>query len=215
MSADDPAAGWTAPDVRTEFPELRLWSMPVKARPGRTSRGVKERLRHLSSRFGGAQAIQLRTDPIPHAYRVFYRHVGMDPDAERVPVEQAVVDRLMHGGFKAHNLIDDALVLALIETGVPIWALDAARVEGDLGIRLAGAREDLGEGIEAKPLREGRMIVADEVKPIAELFGDVGSGFGVSPGTAALLLFSVQVAGVPAIHLEEALWTAAEALDTA
>ena len=215
MSIGDPAVGWTAPDVRTEFPELRLWSMPVKARPGRTSRGVRERLRHLSSRFGGAQAIQLRTDPIPHAYRVFYRHVGMDPDAERVPVEQAVVDRLMHGGFKAQNLIDDALVLALVETGVPIWALDAQRVEGDLGIRLAGVREDLGEGIETRPLREGRMIVADEVKPIAELFGDVGSGFGVSPGTTALLLFSVQVAGVPAIHLEEALWTAAEALDTA
>ena len=215
MSTTDPEIGWAAPDVRTEFPDLRVWSMRVDARPGRTTPGVRERLRHLSSRFGGAQAIQLRTDPVPHAYRVFYRHVGMDPDKDRVPVEQAVVDRLMHGGFKATNLVDDALVLALIETGVPIWALDAERVDGDLGIRLAGPGEDVGEGLYTRPLTEGRMVVADESKALAELFGEIGAGFGVGPETTALLLFSVQVKGVPAIHLEEALWTAAEALDTA
>ena len=32
---------------------------------------------------------QLRTRPVPRAYRVFFRHVGLDPDVERTPVEQA------------------------------------------------------------------------------------------------------------------------------
>ena len=112
--------------------------MRVPARPGRSTPGLRERLRTLSSRFHGAQAIQLRTDPIPHAYRVFYRHVGLDPDTERTPVEAAVVDRLMHGGFRSRGLVEDALLIAVAETGVPLWALDDATLEGALGIRLAG-----------------------------------------------------------------------------
>jgi hypothetical protein len=43
---------------------------------------VKERLRELSDRFTGAQAITLRQKPIPWAYRVFFRHIGLDPDVD-------------------------------------------------------------------------------------------------------------------------------------
>ncbi len=210
----EPAVGWTDPQLREEFPELRLWMLRVEARPGPTSPGVREQLRHLSSRFAGARAIAMRTDPIPHAYRVFFRHAGMDPDKERIPVEAAIVDRLKHGGFKARSLVDDALLLAVIETGVPVWAVDADRVEGDLELRLAGPTEDVGEGLHARPLRLGAMVVADDTRVIAQLFDAVAPEVAVTPETTAMLLFSVQVAGVPAIHLEEALWTAAEALDT-
>ncbi len=212
----EPEAGWIAPEIREEFPELRLWSLRVEGvDPGRGSTpGVKERLRMLSNRYHGAQAVQLRTDPIPHAYRVFYRHIGLDPDADRIPLEAAVVERLMHGGFQAHGLVDDALVLALVETGVPVWALDDDTIDGPLGLRLTGERENLGRSPDAPPLREGRLVVADASTPLAQLFADPAPGHGVTPATRAIRLFTVQPAGVPTIHVEEALWTVAEALDT-
>ena len=210
--SDEPETGWIAPEVAEEFPELRLWSLRVSARPGPSTPGLKQRLRLLSDRFGGAKAIALRTDPIPHAYRVFYRHIGLDPDADRIPIEAVVMDRLMHGGFKSENLVDDALVIAVVETGVPLWALDEERVDGPLGIRLTGDRESLGRSDEAPPLRSGRLVVADAASPLAELFGDPAPGHGVTDATSSMRLFTVQPAGVPAIHVEEALWLCAEGL---
>ena len=210
----EPEAGWIAPEIAEEFPELRLWSLRVKAVHGRSTPGMKERLRVLSNRYHGAKAIQLRTDPIPHAYRVFYRHIGLDPDADRIPLEAVVLDRLVHGGFKSRGLLDDALVVAVVETGVPVWALDADTLEGPLGIRLTGEREDLGRGPEAPPVRDGRLVVADAERPIAELFGEIAPAHAVTEETAAICLFTVQPAGVPAIHVEEALWTCAEAMDS-
>jgi len=207
-------AGWVAPEIREEFPDLRLWSMRVEARPGPSPVGLRQRLRSLSDRYHGARAIQLRTDPIPHAYRVFFRHIGLDPDADRIPLEAAVLERLMHGGFRSQGLVDDALVIALVETGVPVWALDDDRLDGPLGIRLTGEREDLGRGPMPPPLREGRLVVADAASPLAELFGDPAPGHGVTPETTAIRLFTVQPGGVPAIHVEEALWTCAECMDS-
>jgi DNA/RNA-binding domain of Phe-tRNA-synthetase-like protein len=210
--SDEPETGWIAPEVAEEFPELRLWSLRVAATPGPSTSGLKQRLRMLSDRFGGAKAIALRTDPIPHAYRVFYRHIGLDPDSDRTPIEAVVMERLMHGGFRSSNLLDDALCVAVVETGVPLWALDDSRVDGPLGIRLTGSRESLGRSAEAPPLREGRLVVADAASPLAELFGDPAPGHGVGDRTRVMRLFAVQPAGVPAIHVEEALWLCAEAV---
>jgi DNA/RNA-binding domain of Phe-tRNA-synthetase-like protein len=212
----EPEAGWIAPDVQEEFPDLRLWSLRVPApREHRTPSGLRERLRVLSSRYHGAKAIQLRTDPIPHAYRVFFRHIGLDPDEDRIPLEAAVLDRLVHGGFRSQGLLTDACVVAVVETGVPVWALDDDRLDGGLGVRLAGERENLGRDDDSPPVREGRLVVADEASPIAQLFSDPPAPYAAGPGTTAIRLFTVQPAGVPAIHVEEALWTAVECLDSA
>ncbi len=197
MSAQEPVLGWVADAVRADLPELRLWSLAVAAAPGRSDAGLKARLRLLSDRFGGARAIALRRDPVPHAYRVLFRHVGLDPDTDRTPIEAAVLQRLVHGGFRSAGRLEDALTIALVETGVPVWALDAARVDGPLGIALA----------------DGRLAVADARGPVCELFAEVGPEHAVTPATTAMLLFTVQPAGVPAIHVEEALWLVAEALD--
>jgi DNA/RNA-binding domain of Phe-tRNA-synthetase-like protein len=203
----DPVAGWIADEVAEELPGLRLYGSTVAASSGRSPSWVRERLRLLSDRFRGARAVALRREAVPHAYRVFYRHVGMDPDAERTPVEAAVLDRLLHGGFRSQNLVDDALTIAVIETGVPVWALDAGTLEGELGIRVAGAGETLGRADGAIPVSTGRLVVADERSPIALLFGELGRGHAVSGDTTAMALFSLQVTGVPQIHVEEALWT--------
>ncbi len=61
----------------------------------------------------------MRQDPVPWAYRVFWRQVGIDPDTDRTPVEQIALDRLKWGGLRSRNLLDDAITIATLETGVP------------------------------------------------------------------------------------------------
>jgi DNA/RNA-binding domain of Phe-tRNA-synthetase-like protein len=209
------AVGHVAPDVAEEFPALRLRYVEVDARTGRSSRGVKQRLKEMSSRFRGPQAVAMRQEPIPWAYRVFYRHIGLDPDADRTPVEQAAVQRLIQGAFRSRNRLDDALLIALVETGVPVWALDTDRIDGRLGIRLTGTGERLGGGDRAPALVSGRLVVADDRAPLAVLFGDLAPGHGVSARTTRMTLFTVQVQGVPEIHVEEAIDTCVEVLTEA
>jgi hypothetical protein len=183
--------GWIAGEVRTEFPDLRLQTMPVERGPAKTPPAVRRRLADMSNRFRGAQAIALRRAPVNSAYRVFYRHVGLDPDTTRTPVEEAAVRRLVKGGFQATNLLDDALLITLMETGIPVWALDGDRVSEPLGIATEGS---------------GRLAVIDESsRVLTTLFGAVLAPFGVTKSSERMLLFTVQVPGVPAIFVEEAM----------
>ena len=185
-------------ELAGEWPGLRLASVRFAGVPGRSPRELRDRLRLLSDRFRGPQAIAMRRQPIPHAYRVFFRHIGLEPDEHRIPVEALVLERMKHGGFRSRNLLDDAITIAVMETAVPVWALDGAKLEGGLRMRAATA----GEGIPA-----GRLVVADARRPVAVLFGDVAADAGVTERTRELVLFSVAVPGVPPIHVEEALWT--------
>ena len=210
----EPEVGWVDRAVAEEFPELRLWTAQARAVRGRSPEGLRERLRALSDRLRGGEAVELRRRPIPHAYRVFFRHIGIDPDERPPPAEAAMLGRLFHGGYRSQGLPDDALMLAVVETGVPVWALDADRVDGPLGIRPATSGERLGRGDLAHAAPEGRLVVADAASPLVELFGDVPDAHAPARDTQTLLLFSVQVAGVPQVHVDEALWTCAEALDT-
>jgi DNA/RNA-binding domain of Phe-tRNA-synthetase-like protein len=191
--AHDPELGEGLVDdeVRAEFPELRLRTLEVPRGRARTPPAVRERLRGLSDRFRGAQALALRRQPVPSAYRVFFRHIGLDPDTTRTPVEEAAMQRLIRGAFEATNLLDDALLIALVETGVPLWALDADRVAEPLGIALD----------------RGRLAVVDREGPIAPLFGELVRPAGVTRETARMLLFAVQAPGVPSIFVEEAMWS--------
>jgi DNA/RNA-binding domain of Phe-tRNA-synthetase-like protein len=153
----------------------------------------------------------MRTHPIPRAYRTFYRQIGLDPDSTRIPSEAAAVDRLLHGGFRSSGLLGDALLIALVETGVPVWALDADRIDASgLGIRTTEMGERFGN-LE-QPVAPGRLVVADARRVHALLFGSVAPGHAADSKTAAVAVFAVGVPGVPAIHLEEALWTCQEIL---
>ena len=81
----------------------------------------------------------MRQDPVPWAYRVFSRQVGIDPDHDRTPVEAVALRRLKHGGLHSENIVDDALTIAIAETGVPLIALDADKVDA-AARAAAGAR---------------------------------------------------------------------------
>jgi DNA/RNA-binding domain of Phe-tRNA-synthetase-like protein len=203
-------AGWVAGELREEFPGLGLMQLEVPRGSGRSPAAVKDRLRVLSDRFSGAQAVNMRHQPIPWAYRVFFRHIGLDPDHQRTPVEELVLDRMKHGGFRSRSLLDDALTIATVESGVGVRAYDAGRVTAPLGIRTSAA----GEELEGRPgeLPAGTLVIADAERPVSLLFGALASGRGVGPKTKRTLLVAVQVGGVPAIAVEEALWLAAGVL---
>ncbi len=207
------APGFVAPELHAEFPGLRLDWVTVECRPGPSPRAVQHRLADLSNRYRGANVVAMRTQPIPHAYRSFFRQVGLDPDTTRIPSEEAAVDRLLHGGFRSTGLIDDALLIAVIETGVPVWALDAGVVDvGGLGIRTSAPGDRLGVTEYGSDLPTGRLVVADADSVHATLFGEIAPGHGVGARTRRATLFSVGVDGVPGIHIEEALWIALEVL---
>jgi DNA/RNA-binding domain of Phe-tRNA-synthetase-like protein len=192
--------------LRVEFPELGIVLAEVPVRPRRSPPAVRARLREASNRFTGAKAITLRQQPIPWAYRVFFRHVGIDPDERRTPIEAIALERMRAGGFQSRNVVDDALLLATLETGVPVLAFDAGQVEGDVGLRVSDGDEVLGE----VPLPSGQVVIADARRVLSVLFGEMAAGVGVQPATRRMLLVAVRVKGVPEVSVEEALWVAAE-----
>lgn len=208
--------GSIAPELAAEFPGLQLQWVTVEARLRSSPPGLKRRLSMLSGRYRGENVIAMRTQPIPHAFRAFFRQVGVDPDVTRIPAEAAAVQRLLRGGFESRNVVDDARLIAVIETGVPVWALDADLVDaGGLGIRVTEANDELGSGEHSRPVAPGQLAVADARLIHALLFDDVAPGHAVSRSTERAALFAVGVEGVPSIHIEEALWIAIEAMRTA
>ena len=208
--AQDAESGYVAPGLRDELPGLALRYLTIARGAGRAPREVKERLRLLSDRFDGKQAIVLRQRPIPWAYRVCYRHIGLDPDEQPTPIEGAVLERMARGRFSSRGLPDDALTIAIVESGVAMRAFDADRVSGRLGIRPS----EPGEGLEGRPgeLPPGTLAIADEERPLGLLFGATASGRAVGPRTRRTTIVAIQVKGVPDIAAEEALWLASEAM---
>ena len=197
MSDPELVAGPVDPAVAAEHPGLAIVTARVPFAPGPTPPGIRERLRRAADRWDGAQAVVLRTRPVPWAYRVLFRHLGIDPDVTRTPVEALVLERLLHGGLRSQGMPADALALATLETGVALYALDAAAVRGAVGIAA-------GE----------RLALADAAGPIAPLFSPPGAAHAPGRGTRALLLVAVVAPEIPALFVEEAMWTAAAALPT-
>jgi DNA/RNA-binding domain of Phe-tRNA-synthetase-like protein len=205
-----PEPGWVDPALAEEFPGLSIVSTTIETTTGRSPEALKERLRTLSNRIAGAQAIQLRQQPIPWAYRVFFRHIGLDPDTTRTPIEQLVFDRMHDGHLASRNRVDDALTIGMVEVGVALRAFDADRVSGRIGMRLSTE----GEAFEGRvgPLPEGTIVIADEKRSLGILFDTTAKGRGVKRGTKRVQLVAIGVRGVPDIALEEALWVAGSAL---
>jgi DNA/RNA-binding domain of Phe-tRNA-synthetase-like protein len=198
MAPPTPQPGFVDPLVTEEFPGLRLRWVTVAARRGPSPPALRAQLRDLSNRYRGGGVVTMRTKPIPQAFRAFFRQIGLDPDVRRIPSEAVAVARLVQGGFVSVDVVADACLVALIETGVPVWALDAARVdESGLGIRLAA---------------QGGLIVGDGAITCCTLFEDPLPERAVTGHTQRVTLFSVAVDGVPEIHVEEALWCALELL---
>jgi DNA/RNA-binding domain of Phe-tRNA-synthetase-like protein len=204
--------GKVAGILRQEFPGLGLKYSVVTARDGRSPEGVKEHLRYLSDRMHGRKALGLRREPIVSAYRVFYRQIGLDPDEFNTPIEAAVLERLRAGGFKSNGLIDDALTIGTVETGVALRALDAERIEGVLALRLAQPGERLGGKRDGLELPSDALVLADHKAAIGLIFGETAEDWEIDSGTKQIAICAIQVQGVPAISIEEAIWSCAGVL---
>lgn len=211
LEACAPQPGWCATEVQEELPQLRVLLAEARlARRGlvkaRSPRSVMRRLETMSNRYRGAHAVGVRREPVPSAYRVFFRQIGLDPDLVRTPIEVAVLERMLRGGFLSAGLLQDMLLIALIDTGVPVWAIDARAVEGELGLRLSREGEPLGRSHDAWSLPSGRLVVADDTVALGLLFGELAGECRPTGRTRELRLFAVQVPGVPTLYVEEALW---------
>ena len=208
-----PEQGWVAPHIAAEFPGLGIAWVEVDGPPARSPEPVRRRLRDLSDRFYGSHAIHMRERPIPWAYRVFFRQIGLDPDRTRTPVEQLALDRLHDGAFTSQGMPVDALTIATVETGVALRAFDASQIEGDLCIRDSAP----GESLPGRPgkLAQGTLTIADGRAPLALLFGRTAADRGVEPGTRRIVVVAIQVKGVPQAAVDEALWIACAAVDAA
>ena len=82
----------------------------VDVAPGRHARA---RLRALSDRVP-----HLADDP----YRIAMNRLGLDAPT---PAEAALRGRLVRGGYRSRGLVADACLIALVDTGVGVWAVDA------------------------------------------------------------------------------------------
>lgn len=205
-----PEAGWVDPVVTDEFPGLDVRYVIVRAAPRSSPPAVKAQLANLANRYSGGRVVNLRHQPIPWAYRVFFRHVGLDPDADRTPVEDVALERMRKGGFASENLVLDALTIAIAESSVALRAFDADRLRGRPGIRPSVAGERLpGRVTELEP---GTLVLADETQPIGLLFGLDSSEHEVSKKTRRVAVLAIQVSGVPDIAVEEAIWLASDIL---
>lgn len=216
----EPTRGWCDHEVQRELPGLGLMFTSLEVNhelslTGKSTPAVLARLRDLSNRWRGARAVNVRQEAVPAAYRVFFRHIGFDPDVTRTPIEAAVLERMLDGGFLSEGLLPDVLTLGLIDTAVPVWALDADTINGPLGIRLTRTGERLGSGSEGPSLGAGRLVVADADNPLAILFDNPSPAHVPTSSTRRLSLYAVQVAGVPALHVEETLWACRSALTQA
>lgn len=238
--SSEASIGWCERQVEEELPQLRIALAQVQLAadmpPTRAApENVRERLAALSDRFNGAKAINLRREPVTAAYRVFFRHIGLDPDAVRTPIEAAVLERMLDGGFMSRCLLADVLLIAMLDTGVPVWALDAHTVQGELGVRTGRPGECLGEASPGEvpqggamdeidaPSRvslgeqpaAGQLVVADSHTAVAQLFAEPASPHRPKAASRQLLLYALQVAGVPWLAVEESLWICRQALEAA
>ncbi|HEY3775428.1 MAG TPA: hypothetical protein VGL69_20665 [Solirubrobacteraceae bacterium] len=197
MSGAEPRRGAVDAQVAAELPGLGLWWLRMPGATGPVGEALEWRMRSLSDRLRGSDAVTLRTRPVVRSYRAFARQIGLDPDRDRVPAERVALARLMHGGLSARDRIEAACLVAVVETGVGVWALDAAAV--------ASSGPELRAG-------DGALLVADPGRVHAPLLGDPLPGSATGPRTRAVVLFAVGVPGVPEVHLHEALWQAQDGL---
>ena len=106
---------------------------------------------------------------------------------------------------------DDALTIAIAETGVAVRAFDSDRLRGKLCIRDSAPGESLpGKRTE---LQRGTLVLADERAPLELLFGGEAEGV-TGRETRRLTLAAVRVKNVPEAAVDEALWIARSVIES-
>lgn len=198
-------------DLAQDFPTLAVLFATQEVGGRAYRRAAKERLGRLSDRIGGDLAAAMRQQAVPGAFRAFARQIGLDPDADGLPLERALTARIRAGRFVSGGALEDPCTVAMLETGVPVWVLDEQRLSGPLGI--GPVREADPQAATAVGPQPDRLAVWDECRPLVALLGGPdGRATDVVPQrtTERVRLFALRVDGVPDAAVREALWTAAQ-----
>jgi AcrR family transcriptional regulator/DNA/RNA-binding domain of Phe-tRNA-synthetase-like protein len=197
--------GAVASDLRADFPELSIWIAEAPARMQPSPPAVERRLAAAGERLTGAEAIGSRSESTPWAYRVFSRRLGIDPDGAESAVEAAALQQTSELP-PSGTVPGDAQLIAVAETGVPVLAFDADRLDGELWLRRAIPGERIGD----RPVEPGRPVLADRTRVLAAPFGEIDVAAAVTENTERMTFVALQVKGVPDVGVEEALWTVVE-----
>lgn len=195
--------GWIDHVVAREFPQLRIRYTVIDAGPVTSPVEFRHRLEDISTRFRGQKAMELPSKPIPSAYRVFQRQVGLNPETHPSPIEAISRERILRGTFLSRNRLLDALLIATIESQIAIGVVDADTLEVPLGIRQVRPED-------ATDLPVGTLVVADPNTAVAELLGQPEPNHTVHLHTTRTVVFSIGVAGIADWMLDDALWRVAD-----
>lgn len=190
------------PNLEEDFPSLDVLFCSRAVGTRRHARLTAERLHLLSDRYAGDALAAKRLQAIPLAYRAFARQIGLDPDVDGLPLETLLNERILTGRFRSRGVVADACRVALLELGIPVWALDESVLSGPLRIGAAGGGPD--------PYRGEPLAVRDDHRDVAALL--LGPDDELVPGhnTRSVRLFALRVPGVADALVREALWTASE-----
>ncbi|HEV8359077.1 MAG TPA: phenylalanine--tRNA ligase beta subunit-related protein [Candidatus Thermoplasmatota archaeon] len=194
-----------APVVRANFPSLDLRACVLAGlRVTRAPVASEDALADVRAK----RTLEgLRDDPLFRAYRDFYWRLGIDPTKQR-PSGEALNRRVLQGKeLPQINAFVDAYNLASLETGVPIAAFDAGRLEGGVELRFARAGEDfVSIGQDQREVLQGHeLVVADAARVIAFYPHRDSDATKVTDATTDVLLVACGAPGVPTEALDDAL----------
>ena len=99
----------------------------------------------------------------------------------KAPTPEWMVRRLARSGIRALGAVVDVTNYVMLESGQPMHAFDAARIEGGIRVRFAKAREKLTLlNDETRALSVSMLVIADERKvlALAGIMGGADSAVG-------------------------------------
>ncbi|MGQ9788342.1 MAG: B3/B4 domain-containing protein [Candidatus Hadarchaeaceae archaeon] len=154
----------------------------------------------------------VKDEPVFKAYRDFFWRAGIDPTKTR-PAAEALIRRILsEKPLPTINTLVDSYNLASLKTGLALGAFDAARLKGDLMLRLAHKGEKfLGIGMSRYTVLDGvELVVSDDEKLIAIYPYRDSEETRVTLETRELCLLVCGAPGIDGQKLAEAAETAVE-----
>ena len=143
----------------------------------------------LNAPLAAAEAA-VRTNPPAEtaAVRTMYKRVGLDPTKTR-PSSEALLRRVRKGDpLPRINSMVDVCNWCSLEFQLPYGLYDAARIDGDVELRIGRAGESYA-GIRKDEVHvEGRIALADRLGPFGNPTSDSARTMVTTATTAALLV---------------------------
>jgi DNA/RNA-binding domain of Phe-tRNA-synthetase-like protein len=166
---------------------------------------VAEREPRMNAPLAAAEAAVRINPPVETtAVRTMYKRIGLDPTKTR-PSSEALLRRVRKGDTLPRiNSMVDVCNWCSLEFQLPYGLYDAARIEGDIELRL-GRPGELYAGIRKDDVHvAGRITLADHRGPFGNPTSDSARTMVTTATTRALLVVFAP-AGVGAAHLSHVL----------